>query len=349
MLRTLLFAVTDGALPSNVGGGYNLRLVLRRSLDFIDKYGMKLDINTLAEFISKELKDVYPELSGGLDTFGKVVDVERRRYTKAKEGARRVVELMLAKSGEMSKEQLKTLYQSNGVTPELISSVAEAKGIAVKLPVEAYADIIQSDMVKKEKEKKVDIDLPEGIEKTKLLYYDFATETEAKVLFVKGKCFILDKTPFYPESGGQVQDTGAVDGSKVVDVQKIGDIIVHVSDKDVKFKKGDKVAATVDEERRKAIIAHHTATHMISAACRRILGPHAWQEGSKKEQDKAHLDIAHYERLSNDEVAKIENVVNSWLRNGIRVSVQELKRGEAESKYGFTIYQGHGVPGKVMG
>lgn len=347
--RALLFAVTDGSLPSNVGGGYNLRLILRRSLDFLEKYKLNFDMQTAAGFIAKELKEIYPELSSGLETFDKVVDLEKHRYGRAKESAKRVVEVLLDKSSEISKEQAKMLYESNGVTPELITSIAASKGIAVKLPENVYTEIIQKDMVKKEKEqKKPNFRIPKDIKETKKLYYDFTARADAKVLFSKGKYFVLDKTPFYPESGGQVQDTGTVNDTKVVDVQKIGEVIVHIADENTKFKKGEKVNAVVDEERRKAIIAHHTATHLISAAARKILGPHAWQEGAKKEQHKARIDIVHYDKLDGKQVRDIEGQVNSWLLNGIKVNVQEMSRGEAEGKYGVTIYQGHGVPAKRM-
>ena len=347
--KTLLFAVTDGSLPSNIGGGYNLRLILRRALDFLDTYKIDLDIATISRFLAKDMSGLYPELSGGLETLEKVVHLERQRYDNAKAGARRIVELMIDKGEAITKERAKVLYQSNGVTPDLIVNIATSKGVKVNLPEDIYADIIQQDMVKKEKEpKKVDVEIPENIKETKKLYYDFVATADAKVLFSKGKYFILDKTPFYPESGGQVQDTGTVNGIKVVDVQNIRGVIIHIAEKDTGFKKGDKVAAVVDEERRKAIIAHHTATHLISSACRRVLGPHAWQEGSRKEPHKAHLDIVHYDKLSSDDIRKIEDLVNSWLINGIKVSMHEMERGDAESEYGFTIYQGHGAPSKVM-
>lgn len=347
--KTLLFAISDGSLPSNMGGGYNLRLILRRSLDFLEKYKIGIDMTTLAGFIAKEQKGLYPELSQNLDIFGKVIDIESSRYRNTKEGARKIIEVLLSKGTNVTKEQAKTMYQSNGIPPELIESVAESKGIRISLPKDVYNDIIQTDMVKKEKaEKKLDVEIPKDVKETEKLYYDFVANAEAKVLFAKGAYFVLDKTPFYPESGGQVQDTGTVNGVNVVDVQKIGNVIVHVADKNTGFKKGDKVVAIVDEERRKAIIAHHTATHLISAAARKILGQHAWQEGARKDQNKAHIDIVHYDKLSENEADSIENQVNSWLINGVKVNAQEMSRGDAEGKYGFSIYQGHGVPAKTM-
>ncbi len=270
--RTLLFAITDGSLPSNVGGGHNLRIILRRSLDFLDTYRFDIDLQAIARLIAKELEDTYPELHGGLDIFDKVVAVERGRYDKAKENARRVVELALGKSSTIGKEQVRTLYESNGITPELIASVAAERKIDVKLPENAYMDIISDNSAGKEKAKKLDVALPEDLGATQKLYYDFVSAADAKVVFSRGRYFALDKTPFYPEGGGQASDAGTVNGVRVVDVQRVGDVVVHVAEKDTGFKVREKVECAVDEERRKAIIAHHTATHLISAASREVLG-----------------------------------------------------------------------------
>ena len=347
-VRTLLFAITDGSLPSNVGGGYNLRIILRRSFDFIDAYGFGVDMPTLAGLVAKELEDIYPELRNGLGTFDKVVAVERARYNKAKENARRVVELTLSKSSKIGKELVRTLYESNGITPELITSVAAEMKMDVKLPENVYMDIIADNSAGREKVKKLDVALPEGLKGTQKLYYDFVSAAEAKVVFAKGRYFALDKTPFYPEGGGQASDTGTVNKARVLDVQRMGDVVVHVAESDTGFKVGEKAECVVDGQRRKAIIAHHTATHLMSAAARKILGEHAWQEGARKEHDKAHIDIAHYEKLDDNEVDSIENLVNSWLLDGIKVDASDMSRGDAESKYGFSIYQGHGVPARSM-
>lgn len=346
--RTLLFAITDGALPSNVGGGYNLRILLRRSFDFIQKYGLRVDLRTLAPLIAKELEPMYPELMSRQDTFAKVVEVERLRYERAREGARRAVEVVLEKGKGVSTEQLRTLYESNGATPDLVASVAADKKIKVEVPEGAYTEMVKGDVARREKTETVSLHLPKGLPETRKLYYDFATSARAKVLFTKGKYFVLDKTPFYPEGGGQVADTGTVDGIKIADVQKYGDLIVHFTEKNSGLKKGEIVDAIVDEERRNSIIAHHTATHLISAAARKVLGEHAWQEGAKKEAHKAHIDIAHYDKLTEENVKAIETMVNAWLFNGIKVHAEEMSRGDAEKKYGFSIYQGHGAPAKRM-
>ncbi len=347
-VRTLLFAVTDGSLPSNVGGGYNLRVLLRRSLDFIDEYGFRIDIRQLADIIADEFKPMYPELSTKLDIFEKVVKVERVRYERARDGARHAVEVLLDKGKSISKSELRTLYESKGATPELISKVAAEKKVKVELPEGTYTDMVKGDMAAKEKQDRIDVSLPKNLPPTKKLYYSFTLKSKSKVLFSKANYFVLDKTPFYPEGGGQVSDTGTVDGKKVTDVQRIGNVIVHFTEKSTGMKKGRTVDAVVDGERRNAIIAHHTATHLISAAARKVLGEHAWQEGAKKEAHKAHIDIAHYERLSEHDATAIEGTVNAWLFNGIKVNADELTRGQAEGRYGFAIYQGHGAPAKRM-
>jgi alanyl-tRNA synthetase len=347
--RTTLFAVNDGSLPSNIGGGYNLRVLLRRMFAFIEEYKLDISIQEIAKSIARDLNKLYPELENSLDTFSDIIEVENERYIKSRASARKLVEEIIAKKKQIDAKEVKVLYESHGVTPEFISAIAREKKISLDLSDNIYSQIVESDFVKREKAKKIEITLPD-LPNTVQLYYDFVVESKSKVLYAKGKYLVLDKTPFYPEGGGQEPDTGTIDGIKVIDVQKVGNVIVHVLDSNVenKFAKDSEVAAKVDERRRNRLIAHHTATHLISACSREILGKHAWQEGAAKGPDKAHIDIAHYEKLSEEQVKAIESRVNSYILNGIKVSVSEMERGLAESKYGFTIYQGHGVPAKKM-
>jgi len=347
--RTLLFAVTDGALPSNWGGGYNLRVILRRAFSFIENYNLDIDLTEVARSIAAELHPLYPELSESMSIFSKVVDIEKERYSKSKENGRKIVESIIAKGAKITGKELKTLYESNGITPEFISSIASSKNVKIELPESSYEDIIEGDFAKREKEETLNISLPQ-LPKTRQLYYNFESKSRSKVLFAEKNYVVLDATPFYPEGGGQLADTGSIEGIKVKDVQKIGDVIVHIMSEPVsgKIRVGSEVNAEVDIERRKQLIAHHTATHLITSAARKVLGPHAWQEGASKGVDKAHVDISHYDKLSDEEVKKIESIVNQEIRDGIKVSLEELDRGTAESRYGFTIYQGHGVPAKQM-
>lgn len=349
--RTLMFAIADGALPSNIGGGYNLRMILRRALDFIERYQLGIELTEVARLIAEDLKPLYPELVESLDAkeFETVVKIEKERYYKSRENAKQIVGNLIGKGKEISMQQLKTLYESNGITPEFLTNAAAAKGIEIKLPENIYENLIQGDLVKKEKQKKAGLLLPEGLEPTKQLYYEFKTEAKPKVIFMKGRYVVLDETPFYPEGGGQAADRGKINGIVVKDVQKYGgDVIVHTLEKEPDFKVGAVVEAQVDRDARRRITAHHTATHLISGAARKFLGRHAWQEGTRKEPEKAHIDIAHYDKLSEAELRGIEAIANGWIFDGIRVEANNIPRGEAEAKYGFEIYQGHGVPAKTM-
>ncbi len=352
--RTLLFGIAYGSLPSNIGGGYNLRIVLRRALDFIDRYNLGISIDDIAALQAAELKELYPELKecvGGGD-FSQVIDTETKRYLRSRENASKIVETLISKKERIDASRLRTLYESNGVTPEFIRSAADEKGVKVELPENMYEGIIVGDLVKKEKQKGPQAQLPAELPDTKQLYYDFESDSRSKVLFSNGRYVVLDKTPFYPEGGGQAADQGTLAGIKVVDVQKYNGVIVHTLERDTdqnkELSKGATAEAKVDLDIRYRLIAHHTATHLISAAARKVIGKHAWQEGAKKEPEKAHIDVAHFERFSDEQLNAMEDLVNGWLRNGVKVQVNMMDRGDAESKYGFEIYQGHGVPSRKM-
>ncbi|MCL4387590.1 alanine--tRNA ligase [Candidatus Marsarchaeota archaeon] len=342
--KTLLFAITDGALPSNVGGGYNLRIILRRIFDFRSRYRMDFDMRELMEIIAKSMSHMYPELGSSLDEIEDIIRVEKERYENTKASAIKTIGGIIDKHEKITPERMRVLYESNGVTPDLINSVAASRGVTLELPESSYSSIIKGDFTEKPKKKdRFDLDVS-GIKKTEKLFYDFALESDSKVLLCNSDMVILDKTPFYAESGGQEADHGTINGVKVKDVQSQNGVIIHLLDAKPGFKEGSKVHCVVDKKRRMQLIAHHTATHLISAAARSVLGKHAWQEGAHKGVAKAHIDIAHYEKLSDKQIKDIEATANSYLQNGIKVTMKEMDRNEAESKFGFSIYQGHGVP-----
>ncbi len=349
--RTLLFAITDGALPSNIGGGYNLRIILRRALSFIEEYNFGFDLNEIAKLQAQELKPLFPELSENLNLFARVIDIEQRRFARTRENANKIIDTTLSKSSKIDAKQLRTLYESNGITPELIEAAAARKNVKLQMPESSYEDIIKGDFADKEKKKGLEIDV-KGIEKTEQLYYSLIEESESKVVKSEKNYVVLDKSPFYPEGGGQEADHGSINGYEVLDVQKIGNVIVHIMKDDISAKKemhaGSKVKCVVDHERRRRLMVHHTSVHLMSAAARSVLGKHAWQEGTKKSFDKAHIDIAHYDKLGDDDVELLEGFVDEKILNGIKVSVKQMERKDAESRYGFAIYQGHGVPAQTI-
>ncbi|MCW4019637.1 MAG: DHHA1 domain-containing protein, partial [Candidatus Bathyarchaeota archaeon] len=193
-------------------------------------------------------------------------------------------------------------------------------------------------------------DLPE----TRMLYYEnpYLHEFEANVLQVSDdKNVVLDETAFYPEGGGQPADKGYLEfgrqRSEVVDVQKVGKVIIHTL-KGLVPQKGDVAKGVINWERRGSLMKHHTATHLIMGAARRVLGDHVWQSGSQKGADKTRLDVSHFRRLTPDEIHEIEKLANNAVIQNIPVETRWMPRGEAESLYGFRLYQGGAVPGKEI-
>ena len=343
--RALAFAISDGGLPSNIGGGYNLRVVLRRALSFIDKLGGDFDLLWSAEQVSKFFKPMYPELLENSENIKKIISTEEKRYRGSLERTKKIVSEIVDKKEILNDEKLIELYDSHGITPELIAEVAEKNKIAVNVPLDFYSKVTEKHMKEKEQvvEKKFDV---AGLPQTKLLYYEYmrAKEFSARVLkIIDGKFVALDKTLFYPRGGGQEPDFGTLNGKRVYDSEKVGGVIVHAVE-NCDFKVGQTVKGKIDWERRFQITLHHDATHVINAAARKVLGPWVWQEGSKKDTDKAHLDVDHFQAVSEEEVEKIEELANKIAEKGLKIEKKTFGRADAEKKFGFKIYQGAAVP-----
>lgn len=345
--RSLLVAISDGALPSNVGGGYNLRAILRRSMSFIDEYGWAISLAKIARLHAKELKPIFPELSKNIDQVQEILEVEDDKYSATREKSRRIISQVL--KAEITESKLLELYDSHGIVPEMIKKEAETLGKKIILPDNFYMKVAELHERATGPIAKMQLpldDLPE----TELLYYENQNlrECDARVLsIINNKFVVLDKTNFYPRGGGQEPDHGAINGCRVYDVEKFGNVVVHAVE-NITFKKGDKVSCNVDWDRRTQLTKHHTAVHIVNAASIKVLGKHIFQAGAKKDYNKAHLDITHYRLPSEGEVERIEKLANSIVKAAKRVKKNYKLRSEAESKYGFKIYQGGAVPGKLI-
>ena len=344
-MRTLALAISDGALPSNVGGEYNLRVIFRRAIDFIEKFGWSVDLMKIIELYGKQLSVFGNEINENLDLIQKVFDIERKKYKETKKRAKRIIESIIRKKKQIDEKDLMIMYQSHGITPEVVKSFIPN----LKIPEDFYDRISQKTRKVKEVKTKFTHDISD-VEPTKLLFYEIEDkfEFDAKVLKIFDNRFvILDQTLFYPKMGGQDHDTGFINGCKVVNVFKIGKIVVHEVD-NPNFKEGNIVHGKIDEERRRILTIHHDATHIVMAACREVLGNHVWQAGAEKTIEKARLDITHYQNLTEEEVEKIEEVANRIIREEKPIRKFFLPRGEAEKRYGFRIYQGGYVPDKKV-
>jgi len=172
-------------------------------------------------------------------------------------------------------------------------------------------------------------------------------EFDAKVLRVIDDLVILDRTSFYARGGGQEPDYGTISGSKVVDVNKHGEVILHKLEGEIP-KEGETVSCKVDETRRTNITKNHTSTHILNASSRKILGSWVWQHSAFKDVDHARLDITHHSSLTKEEEKQIEDAANEMVKQDLPVTIEYFDRGTAEQKYGFRIYQGGVVPVKSV-
>jgi len=357
-VRTLLFAVTDGVLPSNTSGGHNLRTLYRRIHDFKEEQGWNIDLTKIAEKHAEYLEPIYPELKENTEELKKIMQNEEKKYNKTLRKTKKHIDKALKKE-EITIEEMIDLYDTKGISPETIKRKAKEKGKEIKIPQNFYSKVTEKHLKEEEKDeeeiKKEEIDLSK-YPKTKTLYHEENLEFKGKYEFkgrtlgnekINGKNYvILNKTAFYPESGGQEPDHGRINGEKVKDVKKIEGIILHQTNK--KIEKNKQIKGQIDKERREALAKHHTATHIINGAAKKTLGKHVWQAGAKKYPNRSRIDISHYEIPSKKQIKEIEEKANQAVGESIEIEKKQMTKKEAEEKYGFRIYQGGYVPGNKV-
>jgi len=338
-IRTLIFAISDGALPSNVGGGYNLRMMLRRIISTMNRLSLKFDMSEMIDMQIDYLKNTYPELEKTREDIKTIIGIESDRYENSKLRMEKIVSNLNQKP---TVDDLIRLYESDGVTPDYLK---EMKVIS-DIPSTFYSKLSELHQSKKQKEQ--DQVSLEGLPDTELLYYgDDPKEFDAHVLKSFDKYVVLDKTSFYARGGGQEPDHGTIENFEVVDVSKHGNIIIHELKNGIP-KEGSAVSCVVNSKRRDSITKNHTSTHILNSSSRSVLGSWVWQHSAFKEEDHARLDITHHSALTDDEITKIEDLANSVVRKNIPVTIENFDRGTAEQKYGFKIYQGGIVPVKSI-
>jgi alanyl-tRNA synthetase len=349
--RALLFAVSDGALPSNVGGGYNLRVIYRRAQGFIRRFGWDIYLPELCKLHAQYLKSLFPELKKNLADVKKILDVESNKYDTTRQKAHAHIKNVVRK--KIDDRILLQLYDSQGISPELVKEEAAKLNVNIDIPENFYARVALLHEKKKQVHETKNIEkLPlDDCTETHALYFDDWKAPEnftAHVLKIIGKHVVLDKTWFYPTSGGQLHDIGSLAGVDVVDVFKQGARIVHVLKKAPGFSVGDDVVGTIAGERRKQLAQHHTATHIINAASRTVLGNHINQASARKTLEKGSIDITHFARLNDAELLEIEKEANKIVNRNAVIHKSFIPREEAEKKHGVRIYQGGVAPGKKL-
>jgi alanine--tRNA ligase len=350
--RALLILFSDGGLPSNMGDGYNLRVILRRALSFIDQYAWKVDMKDVMKWHAQSLKSVFPEFMENFEDAERILDHEVQRYQSTKQKSHQVVSRLLQESKKIDEKTLVTLYDSQGISPELVREEAGKFNKTVVIPDNFYSQVAQlhaqqGDKFTTHRQEKIEFGDVPG---TQALYYQDYQKTHftAQVVKQKGKHVLLDKTYFYPTSGGQLHDVGTLNNAKIIEVFKQGPHIVHVLEHEKAFNTGEQVHGEIDKERRIQLAQHHTTAHILNAAARRVLGNHINQASAHKDIDKGRLDITHYQSLTPEEIVKIEKEANAIVKKSIPMRKSFVERGQAEKEFGVGIYQGGVVPGKEL-
>jgi alanyl-tRNA synthetase len=346
-IRTLVFAISDGALPSNVGGGYNLRVILRRALSILERLGWQnvVKVEDIADMHIDYLRQMYPELEEHRQDVRTILQLEASRHASSRERMNSVaISLKSSKKGrEPTVDDLIRLYESDGITPDFLME----QGIIQSVPSTFYTKLAELHTTQMSSQTSKPIGGLEGLPPTRLLYYqdESIREFHARVLkVVDGKYLILDQTAFYPRGGGQEPDTGDIEGIKVVEVTKQADVVVHKIEGNGRLAEEQNVHAKVNCRRRDLITKHHTATHVLNSASRNTLGSWVWQNSAFKEESYGRLDITHHSTLTKEEVQKIEHMANRVIRENHPVIINTYDRGEAELEFSFRIYQGGVVP-----
>jgi alanine--tRNA ligase len=356
--RTLSMTIADGAIPSNVGGGYNLRILLRRIIALKELYKLQFSIEKLFDFQINNLSISFPRVKEHREEIHKIVDLETKRYSETKKSGRRIINDLLQKKTEFSFKTLVNLYQNNGINPLMVKELAKERDLEIDVPADFYIKLEEYFVEQKKQQKEIEDKVEIKLEKeypTFPLYYDnvYDSKFTAEILdIVQNQYLILDKTMFYPTGGGQIHDTGIIRFKDkeyyVVNVVKKGSSILHKLKEKCDLKKGMSITGEIDAKRRMAIMRHHTAVHVVNNAAQEVLGKHIWQAGADKTEKKARLDITHYQSVSTEELQEIESIANRIIFEKREISKVDLDRDEAEKEFGFRIYQGGVVPGKTL-
>jgi alanyl-tRNA synthetase len=361
-IRAISFTIADGQLPANTGAGYVIRRILRRAVRYYYSY---LDykqplLHQLLPVIAKQFENVFPELNQQLDFVSKVVKEEEEAFL-------RTLDKGLKNIDEVMKQSQQTKTISGAAAFELLDTFGFPIDLTRLIAIENNLSVdeagFEAEMQQQKNRSRAataleteDWVIVNDMASSKFVSYD-SLETKSKVIKyrkVSGKGkelyqIVLDYTPFYAESGGQVGDSGTltIHGSPltITDTKKENDLIIHFAETIPADLSGE-VIAKVNIERRKDIARHHTATHLMHAALRKVLGTHVAQKGSMVNGEVLRFDFSHFAKVTDTEIAAVEKLVNEKIRANIPVVIREMKKDDAVAlgamalfgeKYGDTV------------
>ncbi len=358
-IRSCAFLVTDGVIPSNEGRGYVLRRIIRRAI----RHGHKLGINgaffhKLVGPLVTEMGEAYPELTRAQDTVEKVLRQEEERFAETLEQGMQLLEEVISglAGKEIPGEAVFKLYDTYGFPVDLTADVARERGLSVDMAGFEQAMAAQRERARAASH--FDAGYGEGVEieaSTEFTGYEQIEDNASIVILLRdGRpvnalaegergMVVLDKTPFYAESGGQAGDCGrlTVEGGvfEVQDTKKQGAAFVHLGIvAEGSLKTGAEVSARVDPTLRLNTAYNHSATHLMHAALRQVLGEHVQQKGSLVTADRLRFDFSHFEALKPEELEAIEKLVNAKIRANLPVETRIMDIDEARDSGAMALF-----------
>lgn len=367
--RAIAFIIADGILPSNEGRGYVLRRILRRAVRYGRTLGLKEPfLYRLAEIVVDYVGNIYPELQDARLLIREITQREEARFLETLDFGLKLLNEEIERLKQKHMQVLPgevafKLYDTYGFPIDIINDVTKEIGLSVDMVGFERAMKKQKSRAREARKTShllsgIDIyaDLTYRGEKTAFLGYQ-TLEAHAKIThLVKAgeeiksvksgdKCeLVVTETPFYGESGGQVGDTGSIIAPQgrayVVDTQKTGNLVVHLVEVIAgEIHVGDEVDLKVDAKRRQAIACNHTATHLLQAALRKILGSHVKQAGSLVAPEHLRFDFTHFASLDTGTLEKIEILVNAAIRDNQPVEIKEMPLVNAIKEGAMAIFE----------
>jgi alanyl-tRNA synthetase len=353
-IRAIGFAIADGQLPSNTGAGYVIRRILRRAVRYYYSYlNYKQPLlHQLMPVLAEQFKTVFPELYAQLDFVGKVVKEEEDAFLRTLDkGLKRIDEIIQTSSNAtIDGKSAFELYDTYGFPIDLTRLIASENKMQVD--EKGFEKEMQQQKDRSRAATAIDAEdwvVVNDISSIHFVGYD-STEVKSRIaryrkVKAKGKAsyqLVLEATPFYAESGGQVGDTGELimeDGElvNITDTKKENDLIIHFADALPKNLKGT-LYAKVNRNKRKATAVHHSATHLLHAALRQVLGTHVVQKGSLVNEEHLRFDFSHFAKVSDEEIEKIERIVNEKIRENISVVIKQMPKDEAVAMGAMALF-----------
>jgi alanyl-tRNA synthetase len=354
-IRAVSFTIADGELPSNTGAGYVIRRILRRAVRY---YYSFLEIKDpimyrLVPILAHEFGDMFPELSSQTEFIAKVILEEEKSFLRTLESGLKRFETLEIKANVVSGGDAFEMYDTFGFPIDLTLLLARERNYSVdeegfKAALDAQRQRSRADAIKQVGDWMILHD-EAGVE---FVGYDQLEVRKARVLkyrtvSAKGKeqyQLVLDRTPFYPEGGGQVGDTGTmtfgVERIDVLDTKKENDLIIHIVAKLPEQLEDNTIHCLVNETKRRLTEGNHSATHLMHAALRAVLGTHVQQKGSFLNEDTLRFDFSHFQKVTDEELERIEAMVNDAVRRAIdlqedrKLPIEEARKAGAMMLFG---------------